>query len=231
MSSITLIILEIFSEASLISVMALIISVMLSFILMASLPIFSTRSFASLICSTFTLVLSAISFMEAVISSVALACCVAPCASAWLASDTCSAPTVTCMVDSLISESILLFSRIMPSSAFPSTSLAPFGFTSAVRSPTAIISEISPWYLILSMIFWNSSTTSPNSSFFSFVSVISALPTAISLAALVRISSERRISLRILTDKPTEKLKVITSRTARIICSRRVSASEEARTL
>ena len=77
-SSMTLIILEIFSEASLMSVIAPIISDMLSLMVMASFPIFSTKSFASLICSTFTFVRSAISFMDAVISSVALACWVAP---------------------------------------------------------------------------------------------------------------------------------------------------------
>jgi len=45
----------------------------------------SIRFAAEFACSAFSLVFSAISSIEAVICSIALACCVEPCASAWLA--------------------------------------------------------------------------------------------------------------------------------------------------
>ena len=197
MSSITLIILEIFSEATLISVMAAIISFIWWSPAIASSLMLCTERFASFASSALCLVRSAISAIDAVTCSIALACCVEPCAKDWLASDTCSAPVVSCTADSRISESIWLFSTTRSLKAFPRASSLPLTSTSKSRSPDDTLTATSAWYLTLSIIVWKSSSNSPNSSLRSFFNLISTFPCAICTAASRSLFKESRISLKI----------------------------------
>ena len=138
MSSITLITFEMLWEDVLMSFMASII------LCICSLPFFasSPTSWISLLpvvaCVAFSLVSFAISFMEAVICSIALACCVDPCASAWLAPATCSAPAESWKLDSLMPVNTLLLFSTSSFKARPSSSSTECGSTSTVKSPLAI---------------------------------------------------------------------------------------------
>ena len=85
MSSMVLMILEIFSEDLLISCMAVMVSCICTLPRLTSSIAWTTRLAAELACSAFCFVFSAISSMEAVICWMALACSVEPWARAWLA--------------------------------------------------------------------------------------------------------------------------------------------------
>ena len=144
---------------------------------------FTTRPAASFACSAFSLVFSAISSIDAVISSIALACSVEPCASAWLALATWLELMVTCVPASLI---LLKVRRLSSTNFFkecPKMSSRDFGFTEMVRLPLETSSATVAWYLILSMTWRYLSTKSPNSSLLYFTISTFTWPFAISSAA------------------------------------------------
>jgi len=95
-SSIVLIIFAILEEESSISSIARSISFMLPLPFSAFSLVNSARLFASLAFSAFCLVCAAISSIDAVNSSIELACSVAPCDKAMLESETCLDPDATC---------------------------------------------------------------------------------------------------------------------------------------
>ena len=102
MSSITLMIFEMLSEESLISRIAFIISLIWSLPLCTLSKACSTNSAALDASWAFSLVLPATSLIEAVISSIALACSVDPCANASDAFATSEELVDTCMAASVI---------------------------------------------------------------------------------------------------------------------------------
>ena len=135
MSSITLIILEMLSEDLLISCIAVIMSSICLLPFFTSSIAWITRFAAEFACSAFCFVFSAISSIEAVISSIALACSVEPCAKAWLALATCEELTVTCEPASLMLESVERLSSTNFLREFPSKSSGDLGVTVTVKFP------------------------------------------------------------------------------------------------
>ena len=174
---------EIVSEESLISFIAPVNDFIWPFPSSAIFFTVLTRSLAVVASEAFFFVFSAISLIEAVTCCNALACSVEPCASAWLALATCSAPIVTCIVDSCTLPSALLLLSTSLCNALPRRSFSLLGVTSIVKSPFEIASAIAACSLIVSAILTKASISSPRSSSCIFVQSVSTSPTASFFAA------------------------------------------------
>ena len=174
---------EIVSEESLISFIAPVNDFICPFPSSAIFFTVLTRSLAVVASEAFFFVFSAISLIEAVTCCNALACSVEPCARAWLALATCSAPIVTCIVDSCTLPSDLLLFSTSLCNALPRRSFSLLGVTSIVKSPLDMASATAACSLIVSAILLKASISSPRSSSCILVQSVSTSPTASFLAA------------------------------------------------